>query len=69
MVQPLESIPTKLRVSEPCFQHGRVVVAGDFWCQSSFLGCYCSATAAVRRAVALLKEDEQAIFKTRQIAS
>ncbi|CAK8990387.1 Pentatricopeptide repeat-containing protein At2g31400 [Durusdinium trenchii] len=26
MVQPLESIPTNLRVEEPCLQHGRVIV-------------------------------------------
>ena len=58
MVQPLESIPTNLRLPEPCFQHGRILVAGDFWCQSSFLGCYCSAKAAVRQAVAMLKESE-----------
>lgn len=58
MVQPLESIPTNLRLPEPCFQHGRILVAGDFWCQSSFLGCYCSAKAAVRQAVAMLKEGE-----------
>lgn len=58
MVQPLESIPTKLRLQEPCFEHGRILVAGDFWSQSSFLGCYCSAKAAVRKAVAILKETE-----------
>eukprot|EP00435_Cladocopium_sp_Y103_P019742 s2707_g4.t2 len=58
MVQPLESIPTDLRLPEPCFQHGRILVAGDFWCQSSFLGCYCSAKAAVRQAVAVLKEGD-----------
>ena len=58
MVQPLESIPTNLRVEEPCLQHGRVIVAGDFWSQSSFLGCFCSAKAAVRCAVTNLEAKE-----------
>lgn len=56
MVQPLESLPCDFRLKEPgSFQHGRLIIAGDFWCQSSFLGCYCSAKAAVRQAVATLK--------------
>ena len=54
MVRPLEAI-SSFQLEEPCFQHGRTIVAGDFWSQSSFLGCYCSAKAAVRRACAWLE--------------
>ncbi len=58
MVQPLESLPAvdfRLKDSFGSFQYGRLIIAGDFWCQSSFLGCYCSAKAAVRQAVATLQ--------------
>ncbi|CAJ1422087.1 unnamed protein product [Effrenium voratum] len=49
MVRPLESVPTSFSLWAPCSVHGRVVVAGDFWSQSSFLGCFCSAQAAARQ--------------------
>ena len=55
MVRPLEAI-TSFQLKEPIFQHGRTIVAGDFWSQSSFLGCYCSAKAAARRACEWMEE-------------
>ena len=57
MVRPFESVLTELELLEPAFLHeGAVVIAGDFWCQSSFLGCFCSASAAVRQALRVLAE-------------
>ena len=55
MVRPLESVPTSLQLPEPALAHGPIIIAGDFWCQSSFLGCFCSASAAVRQALAILR--------------
>ncbi|CAE8650435.1 unnamed protein product [Polarella glacialis] len=50
VVRPLEGLPQTPTV-EGCLVLGPVIVAGDFFSQSSFLGCFCSASAAARAAV------------------
>lgn len=59
MVRPLESLQTDLELSEPALLLGdsnaSLILAGDYWCQSSFLGCFCSASAAARQALASLR--------------
>mmetsp|Transcript_85989 Transcript_85989/g.224169 ORF Transcript_85989/g.224169 Transcript_85989/m.224169 type:complete len:304 (+) Transcript_85989:3-914(+) len=54
MTRPLEGLVCDFSLSEPCFAQGSLIVAGDFWTQSSFLGCFCSALAASRAAIAQL---------------
>merc|ERR1712154_610764 len=46
VVQPLEGVMCEVKLDGSCLPVGRVVVAGDFLSQSSFLGCYCSAYSA-----------------------
>ncbi|CAE7214345.1 RNLS [Symbiodinium sp. CCMP2592] len=59
MVRPFESLQTdlELELSEPALRvsGSPIILAGDYWCQSSFLGCFCSASAAVRQALASLR--------------
>ena len=61
MVTPLEALAARSPVAdEPCVvgAGGRVVLAGDYCTQSSFLGTYASARAAARAVVRGLRGED-----------